>query len=89
MNKVNYLILLLAVGFYSSMAQSNFLDQIVQLDETEITFQELITAIENQTEIRFAFNPNTLPLSGKLLFKENKVSIRQALNAVNKTFEVN
>ncbi|NBW36525.1 MAG: hypothetical protein EBR30_16200 [Cytophagia bacterium] len=89
MNKVNYLILLLAVGFYSSMAQSNFLDQIVQLDETEITFQELITAIENQTEIRFAFNPNTLPLSGKLLFKENKVNIRQALNAVNKTFEVN
>ncbi|MCZ8216206.1 MAG: TonB-dependent receptor plug domain-containing protein, partial [Cyclobacteriaceae bacterium] len=65
------------------------LDQIVQLDKTEITFQELITAIENQTEIRFAFNPNVLPLSGKLLFKENKVSIRQALNAVNKTFEVN
>jgi hypothetical protein len=89
MNKVNYLILLLAIGYYSSMAQSNFLDQIVELDETEITFQELITAIENQTEIRFAFNPNALPLSGKLLFKENKVSIRQALNAVNKTFEVN
>ncbi|GCC53621.1 TonB-dependent receptor [Chryseotalea sanaruensis] len=71
------------------MAQSNYLDQTIQLNKNEISFQELINTVENQTDLRFSFNPNALPLNSKLTFKENEMSVKQALNAFNKAFGTN
>lgn len=89
MSKVIYITIFIAFGFYSTMAQSNYLDQRIQLNKNEVSLQQLIDAIEDQTDLRFSFNPNTLPLESKLSFKENQMSIKQALNALNKTLEVN
>ena len=89
MKKIIYSTLLFALSFYSLLAQSSYLDQLIQLKENEISLQQLITVIENQTDLRFSFNPSTLPLQTKIEFEENKISIKQALNSVSKTLGLN
>ncbi|MCZ8216065.1 MAG: TonB-dependent receptor plug domain-containing protein, partial [Cyclobacteriaceae bacterium] len=89
MNKVKHLILLCAISTYSVMAQTNDLDQVIELNKNEISLQQLISTIENQTELRFSFNPNALPLENKLVFAESKMSVRKALNNAGKNLELN
>lgn len=89
MKKVIYIIIILVFDFCSLMAQPNSLDQIIGLNENQISLQQIIRAIESQTDLRFSFNPNALPLESKLTFKENQISIEQALKAVARELEVN
>lgn len=89
MSKVKHLILLCAISTYSVMAQTNDLDQVIELNKNEISLQQLISTIENQTELRFSFNPNALPLENKLVFAESKMSVRKALNTAGKNLELN
>lgn len=88
MRKIIYSTLFFALSFYSLLAQSNYLDQAIQLNENEISLQQLINVIESQTDLRFSFNPNALPLNGKLTFKENKMNVKQALNAFSKALDI-
>ncbi|NBW36530.1 MAG: TonB-dependent receptor [Cytophagia bacterium] len=70
------------------MAQSKFSDQVIELNKNDISLQQLITTIESQTELRFSFNPNALPLESELVFTETKITVRQALNAISKTLDL-
>jgi hypothetical protein len=78
------LIFLFLLSGFHTLCQNNTLSQKVNISKQELTVDELIKEIHNQTGINFSYNNQTIDVNHKLIIAEKEYTVKQLLTKLSR-----